>query len=248
MELFYEILIIIILIIFQSIFGVGLLLFGTPTFLYFDYSFSETLILLLPLSFTISLIQYLNSREKDDHFTYKFNILTLPALVICQILILNFQDIINFKIFISVMLIILSIISFDQKKFNLLKLKNLYKNVFLVLLGVIHGLTNLGGGFLALYANINVKKNKNLKRYYISYGYLFMVSVQLIILFILYSNEFDLRNLYYIVLVFIFYFPAQLIYKKIKVSNFSSIIKIIAILYGFVALINSINLTNIANW
>ena len=45
------------------------------------------------------------------------------------------------------------------------KKNNLYKNVFLVLLGVIHGLTNLGGGFLALYANINVKKNKNLKRY-----------------------------------------------------------------------------------
>lgn len=241
MELFYEILIIIILIIFQSIFGVGLLLFGTPTFLYFDYSFSQTLSLLLPLSFTISLIQYFNSKEKDINFTNKFNIFTLPFLIICQITILNFQEIINLKIFISIMLIALSIISFDPKKFSLLKSKNTYKNIFLIFLGVIHGLTNLGGGFLALYANINVKKNKNLTRFYISYGYLVMVSVQLIILLGLYNDEFKYNNLYYIFLVFIFYFPTQLIYKKIKINNFSSIIKIIAILYGFIVLINSLN-------
>ena len=76
MEFFNEILVIITLIIFQSIFGVGLLLFGTPTFLYFNYSFSETLSLLLPISFTISLIQYLNSKEKDIYFNNKFNLFT----------------------------------------------------------------------------------------------------------------------------------------------------------------------------
>ena len=195
----------------------------------------------MPLSFTISLIQYLNSKEKDINFTNKFNIFTLPSLIICQITILNFQEIINLKVFISIMLIALSIISFDPKKFSLLKSKNTYKNIFLIFLGVIHGLTNLGGGFLALYANINVKKNKNLTRFYISYGYLVMVSVQLIILLGLYNDEFKYNNLYYIFLVFIFYFPTQLIYKKIKINNFSSIIKIIAILYGFIVLINSLN-------
>ena len=82
MEFFNEILVIITLIIFQSIFGVGLLLFGTPTFLYFNYSFSETLSLLLPISFTISLIQYLNSKEKDIYFNNKFNLFTLHSLVI----------------------------------------------------------------------------------------------------------------------------------------------------------------------
>ena len=241
MEFYNEILVLIVLIIFQSVFGVGLLLFGTPTFLYFDYSFSETLSLLLPLSFTISLIQYLSSKEKDNNFRYKFNVFTLPVLVISQIIILNYQDIINFKVFISIMLIVLSIISFDKKKFTILKLKNQYNNIFLFFLGLIHGLTNLGGGFLALYANINVKKNKNLIRYYISYGYLVMVSVQLIILLSLYNDEFDYNNLYYIPLIFIFYFPMQFIYKKIKIDNFSSIIKIVAILYGFIALINSVS-------
>ena len=242
MEFFNEILVIITLIIFQSIFGVGLLLFGTPTFLYFNYSFSETLSLLLPISFTISLIQYLNSKEKDIYFNNKFNLFTLPSLVVCQIIILNYQNIINLKIFISIMLILLSITSLDAKKFSFLRLKNIYKNIFLIFLGIIHGLTNLGGGFLALYSNIIVKKNKNLTRYYISYGYLVMVSVQLIILFTLHNKDFDYYNLFYVILVFIFYLPTQLIYKKIKVGNFSMIIKIIAILYGFIVLGNSINL------
>ena len=239
MEFFNEILIITFLIFFQSIFGVGLLLFGTPTFLFFEYSFSETLHLLLPISFTISLIQFFNSKEKDTSFINKFNIFTLPFLIICQIIILSFQNIINLKVFISLMLIILSAISFDAKKFNNLKLKNIHNNIFLIILGVIHGLTNLGGSFLALYANIIFKKNKNLTRYCISYGYLVMVMVQLIILFILYSNEFNHNNLYYLLLVFIIYFPTQFVYKKINQDNFSMIIKVMAILYGIFVLINS---------
>ena len=71
MELINEVLILAILIIFQSIFGVGLLLFGTPTFLYFDYSFSETLYLLLPLSFVISLIQFTKSKQKEKRSDIK---------------------------------------------------------------------------------------------------------------------------------------------------------------------------------
>jgi len=41
-----EALIISILIFFQSIFGVGLLLFGTPTFLLLNYNFLDTLYIL----------------------------------------------------------------------------------------------------------------------------------------------------------------------------------------------------------
>ena len=60
----FEILIISFLILLQSIFGVGLLLFGTPTLLYYNYSFSETLFILLPISITISIIQFFSSKSK----------------------------------------------------------------------------------------------------------------------------------------------------------------------------------------
>jgi len=43
MDLFLENLVLLILIIIQSIFGIGLLLFGTPTFLILGYDFLNTL-------------------------------------------------------------------------------------------------------------------------------------------------------------------------------------------------------------
>ena len=236
-----EIVILIILIFIQSIFGVGLLLFGTPTFLILNYSLSETLFLLLPISFTISLIQFLKSNVKDRIFINKFNKFTLPLLFISQIVILYFQHSINLKIFISFMLIFLTILSLDTKKFKIIKLKNKYQNASLSLLGIIHGLTNLGGGFLVIYANILSENNKDKTRYYISYAYLIMVSVQMLILFFLFNNEFEYNNLYYLFLILIIYFPTQIIFKKINQNYFSKIIKIIAIIYGTTIFINSIS-------
>ena len=56
--------IVIILSIIQSIFGVGILLFGTPTLIYLDYSFINTLNILLPCSLLISFFQ-LNFNTKS---------------------------------------------------------------------------------------------------------------------------------------------------------------------------------------
>lgn len=61
-----EILIVTLLIAFQSIFGIGLLIFGTPIFLLIDYSFVETLNILLPISITISLLQFFLGKKKTS--------------------------------------------------------------------------------------------------------------------------------------------------------------------------------------
>ena len=65
MELFFEISILFSLVIFQSLFGVGLLLFGTPIFLLLGYNFESTLILILPVSITISLLQLLHHKNQE---------------------------------------------------------------------------------------------------------------------------------------------------------------------------------------
>ena len=59
-EIYYLVTIIAVFSVIQSIFGVGILLFGTPTLLLLEYSYSETLWLLLPCSVVISLIQVVN--------------------------------------------------------------------------------------------------------------------------------------------------------------------------------------------
>ena len=64
--------IIILLIItsaIQSLFGVGVLLFGTPVLLLLGYSFIESLLILLPVSISINILQI----SKDyKYFDYKF--------------------------------------------------------------------------------------------------------------------------------------------------------------------------------
>ena len=64
---------IILFTIFQSIFGVGLLVFGTPTLLLFGYSFPEVLSYLLPSSITVSFFQIYNRWEYID--LYKINVI-----------------------------------------------------------------------------------------------------------------------------------------------------------------------------
>ena len=62
-----EIILIALFCIFQSIFGVGLLLLGTPTFLLIGYDFFEVLNILLPYSIVISYLQiFINNQIKFE--------------------------------------------------------------------------------------------------------------------------------------------------------------------------------------
>src|SRR5689334_5010852 len=56
----------------QSLFGIGLLVFGTPSLLLLGYSFADTLAILLPASITISVLQVLSSHGQDRTFIRLF--------------------------------------------------------------------------------------------------------------------------------------------------------------------------------
>ena len=78
MDHLLEIFLILILIAIQSIFGVGLLLFGTPSFLLFGYDFANTINILMPVSITISSLQFFKSKIKDRKFVNEYNLYCLP--------------------------------------------------------------------------------------------------------------------------------------------------------------------------
>lgn len=235
-----EPLIVLILILFQSIFGVGLLMFGTPTFLMLGYSFPETLALLLPVSIIISSLQFFFSSEKDNSFIFDFTILCLPFVIIFLYLALTFHQVINFELYTSVIIILFSII-------NLFKIKFLFENRFsqikkkiiLILIGIIHGLTNLGGSLLAIFSTSISNSKKDLSRYYISYGYMTMSLIQIMILLIFDREYFSYNIIYYIIMVFVFYFPTQKVFKKFNNKRFSKTINILALIFGLNILANS---------
>ena len=65
---FLEIGILVVLIVIHSIFGVGLLLFGTPSLLILGYDFANTINILMPVSICISSLQFFKSKVKDKNF------------------------------------------------------------------------------------------------------------------------------------------------------------------------------------
>jgi len=116
---FFEIFLIAFFAIFQSIFGIGLLIFGTPTFLLLGYDFFNVLNILLPHSIVISFLQMVTSKNKDFHFKYQFIKYCIPFLLLSLYLLTFLEENINFILLTSFTLIIFSLINLLNSKINL---------------------------------------------------------------------------------------------------------------------------------
>ena len=238
MDNILELIIIVSLVLIQSIFGVGLLLFGTPSLLLLGYDFANTINILMPVSISISVIQFFKSKNRDINFIKEYNLFCLPFLIFFLIIALKFNYIFNFKLIVALLLVISSLIILNKSKFSSFK-KTFFKIKKLVLMGIglIHGLTNMGGGFLAIYSTIVSRNNKEFSRYYICYGYLIMGIIQYSTVLMLNYDNLFFNKLYYVLLTLVIYFPTQIIFKTIDDLNFSKFINTLALIYGLVILV-----------
>ena len=235
---FLEIIIITLLIIIQSIFGVGLLLFGTPSFLVLGYDFANTINILMPVSITTSALQFLRSKVKDKVFITEYNLFCLPFLIIFLLIALKFKYLFDFKLLVALLLVFSSVLILNKKKFSSFR-KTFFKLKKIVLIGIgsVHGLTNMGGSFLAIYSTLVSENVKEVARYYICYGYLIMGLFQYILVLSISYENLNFNKLYYLVLALLIYFPTQKIFKNIDDRKFSKYINIIALTYGLLILI-----------
>ena len=235
---FFEIIIILSLITIQSIFGIGLLLFGTPSFLLLGYDFANTINILMPVSITISALQFFKSKISDRNFINQYNLFCLPFLILFLVLALKFKHFLDFKIIVAFLLIFSSILILNKKRFS--SFKKIFfnsKKYILIGIGCVHGMTNMGGSFLAIYSTLISKNVKEVARYYISYGYLIMGVLQFLTVLVISYKILDFNKLYYIFLATIIYFPTQKIFKNINDKKFSKYINLIALIYGLLILI-----------
>ena len=236
---FFEIIVIIILITIQSIFGVGLLLFGTPSFLILGYDFANTINILMPISITISALQFFKSKVSDHNFIKEYNLFCLPFLLLFLIIALKFKYLLDFKLLVALLLIFSSILILNKRRFaTFKKIFFRLKRYVLIGIGCVHGLTNMGGSFLAIYSTLVSKNIKEVARYYISYGYLIMGVLQFITVLFFSFSVLEFSKLYYIFLAIIIYFPTQKIFSNINDKKFSKYINLIALTYGVLILIS----------
>ena len=240
MENFLEIGILVLLIVIHSIFGVGLLLFGTPSLLILGYDFANTINILMPVSICISSLQFFKSKVKDKNFIKNFNVYCVPFLIIFLIIALRLNYILDFKLLVALLLVVSTILILNISKFLTFKKKFFkFKNFILIGIGSVHGLTNMGGSFLAIYSNLVSKNIKEVARYYICYGYLVMGIFQYLIVISISFEDLNFGKLYYLLIALIIYFPTQKIFRNIDDRKFSKYINIIALIYGFLIIVTS---------
>ena len=223
-----EIIIISLFCFIQSVLGVGLLLLGTPTFLLLGYNFFEVLNILLPYSIVISFLQIFESKYQNFEFGIKILIHSIPFLILGLIIIEYIQDRFNFVLIVSVFLIFFSILNLRNLRNKKIKFKNI--NLSLKILGLFHGLTNLGGSILSIIST-NMFNDKNVIRFNISIGYFIFALFQLLLIN-LFFEKINFENLSFLWLPIIIFVISQRFFKIINNLIYYSSLNLLTLLYG----------------
>ncbi|WP_226507130.1 hypothetical protein [Pseudomonas sp. MWU16-30317] len=224
--------------IVQSIFGMGILVFGTPTLLLLGFEFSTVLALLLPSSVLISLTQVASSGSIAFQRREKQNIVICTLFVLGFLaLILTFHLKINIDILVGLVLLFSALVrlspSFRARVKTLLS-KN--ERLFVSFMGTVHGLTNMGGALLALYASSTQEGKLEIRtaisRYYLAFGL-----IQLSVLAVL---KFDALSLYGFLAaplaLFVYLVVGNLIFKKTSSFAYERLVTFFIAAYGVIVL------------
>ena len=132
-------------------FGVGLLVFGTPTLLLLGYPFDQVLAHLLPCSILISALQVRASGGvRLDPLRRRFLLLTAPTVLAGTLTVLLILGKVNVRPLVGAMLIVTAFLRLGGARERLYTLVCRRLDPLLVGLGGLLGLTNLGGGVLVV--------------------------------------------------------------------------------------------------
>jgi len=236
-EIYYLVIIIAVFSVVQSIFGVGLLLFGTPTLLLLGYSYSETLWLLLPCSVTISLIQVVNDYkliEAKKRAVY----LVIPTLVLGLALVVTYENGINLTRIVGVLLLLIGVIRFSSKLQALLSSTvKKHIQIYYIIIGVVHGISNMGGGPLSILMS-TIYSKKEIIRANVAFIYLILAMFQLVVLSIMSNTSLKSEVMLLIPISLASYiFTSKFISSEVNDKKYTFILNAMVLVYGVLAVI-----------
>lgn len=208
----------------QSLFGVGVLLFGTSLLLVLGYDFVTTLTTLLPISLAINLLQVGKHYEHIDRAFYQ-NILTftIPFVILCLLVVTKFK--LNIGIGVGLFLMLVALKHLSPRVNQLIESLIRHEKSYFAAMGIIHGLTNLGGSLLT--AIIHSKHyGKDVARVTTAACYGTFALFQILTLLVSLKPEPlpPLRHVTFLLAgVGMFFFTEQLIYAKLDTARYRAI-------------------------
>ncbi len=208
--------------VIQSVFGVGVLLFGTPLLLLSGYDFVNTLSVLLPISIAINSLQILKHYQYIDiGFVKRVMVFTIPLVVLFLFVATSAR--INITFLVGAFLIFVALKNFVPTVDRVLNLLVRYEKTYLAVMGLIHGLTNLGGALLT--AIVHGKQyDKDTARVTIASCYAMFAVFQLLTLLLL-GSQFELsysENATFLQIgVIVFLLAEEFVYSGIDNNKYS---------------------------
>jgi len=221
----------------QSIFGVGVLLFGTPTLIFLGYSYIETLWIVLPSSIVISTFQIIYDYRliclKKPVFFF-----TLPAIIIGLVVVIVYEDSIDLSKIIGGGLLFVALIRISGNLREYL-LRIIKKNIGLYYLGMglVHGISNMGGGPLSVLMT-SLYSDKDKIRSNVAYVYLLFGISQLAVLFIMRIDTLPVIYIMPPVISLVAYFSVgRVLSNYIDDNKYQYLITIFIFIYGVLGFI-----------
>ena len=225
----YIVLVIVVTAVIQSLFGVGVLLFGTPLLLLAGYDFINALTVLLPISLVINLFQIIQDKaEIDLEFYKKILIYTIPPIVLSLAFMVKMQ--INVSFFIGAFLLFISLKSLSLTVEKSIASLFRFDRTYFILQGIIHGLTNLGGSLLTSKI-FSMDIGKAEKRATVSLSYFTFALFQIVTLVSL-GKLVEFHFSYVFIGAIVFALTDYFVYKKISSKKYDKLFAVFLFLSG----------------
>jgi uncharacterized protein len=168
----------------QSIFGVGLLLFGTPTLLLLGLPFELVLAYLLPCSIAVSALQVITTGGLTlEPIRRQFLVYTAPAVLFATGAALLLGSPHQIRAIVGAVLLLTAALRLSPYQTALAGFVRRHLPSLLVTLGLVHGLSNLGGGLLTVVVGSTYADKASIRRH-IAFAYGMMASIQLVTVFV----------------------------------------------------------------
>ena len=225
----------------QSLFGVGVLLFGTPLLLVQGYDFVTVVSVLLPVSLMINSIQIIKDFESADKVFYKKILLyAIPFVVIFIFVATSFN--INIGLIVGLFIMFIAAREYLPPVDKAIRILIRYENAYLVIMGIIHGLTNLGGSLLT--ALVHSKGyQKNTTRTTIAMSYATFAIFQILTLLVfgkITLASLSGKGIYLITGIVVFLLAERFVYKELDSKKYSKYFAIFLMFSGIIVLVKSL--------
>ena len=205
------------------------------------YNFFQAVIVLLPISLLINLSQIVKDHKSVDIAFYKKIIVyTIPFIVIFLAVLNEIK--INIGLLISVLLLFVAAKDFSDRVNNFVNLVVRHERSYFILMGIVHGLTNLGGPLLTVAVH-SKGYGKRTTRATVAASYATFATFQIVTLF--FSNfDMDIKlstiALSMSVGLTMFIVTEKIVYANIDAENYRRLFAAFIFLSGALLFVKSV--------